>query len=212
MLLNNFSVRIVGGTEVAGGYIELAHGKQYSIVLGNKNPHRCDAKVTIDGKTIGEFRVNGHSSITLERPVHDSGKFTFYKSGSVEAEQVKLDEDSAELGLVSVIFTPEYQTHYTVTYGTWNPRPITTTETWFRSNTNTGNDYPVVMAAMAASRELSSGGTGLSGKSKQEFVETNALAYDYSRQTTINLRLVCREDNGPRPLTSFSNPVPPRID
>ena len=210
MLLNNFSVRIVGGTEVAGGYVELAHGRQYSIVLSNKNATRCDAKVTIDGKTIGEFRVNAHSSITLERPVHDSGKFTFYKSGSIEAEQAQLDEASAELGLVNVVFTPEHQATYSVTYSTYNPRPITTTDTW----SNTGNDYPIAMAAVASpvTRGLSSGGTGLSGKSRQEFVETNALNHDYLRQTTINLRLVCREDNGPRPLTAFSTPVPPRVD
>lgn len=60
---------------------------------------------------------------------------------------------------------------------------------------------------------LRSGITGLSGKSKQKFVDVGRILHDESQTTTINLRLVAIESEhlGPRPLTSFFNPVPPVI-
>lgn len=191
MELNNFSLSISPGTELSGGYLQLEHNTQYSVVLANKRAVRCDAKVEIDGKHVGTWRIEQYNSIVLERPVHDNGKFTFYKLGSAEATKAGISEQNANIGLVKVTFTPERQVQ---------PPPP-----------------PGIVAANFAptrgggvNRSLSAGGTGLSGESKQQFGDAVEIDYDYSQQTVIHLRLVARVDE-PRPLTPLSNPVPPPI-
>ena len=65
--------------------------------------------------------------------------------------------------------------------------------------------------SVAGSRHRA-GGTGLSGQSNQKFVTVDAMELDYSQQTVIYLRLVAKKSRSqPRPLTSFSTPVPPPI-
>ncbi len=64
--------------------------------------------------------------------------------------------------------------------------------------------------ALFAEEELEAGGTGLSGKSKQEFRSVEPLDYDETGFVQINLRLVCQTDE-PRPLTPASTPVPPPL-
>lgn len=85
MQLNHFGVLIPQGVELAEGYVELKHNTVYQVVLQNLRPVRCDASVEIDGKAIGVWRVKSQDSITLERPIHDRGQFTFYQVGTVEA-------------------------------------------------------------------------------------------------------------------------------
>src|SRR3990167_10124375 len=101
---NNFSVRIPEGRE-NGGYVEMEHGKQYSLVLRNDHGVPCDAKVDIDGKTVGTWRIYASGSIQLERPANDDGRFTFYRAGTPEAQQAQLPRGSNDLGLVRVTFT-----------------------------------------------------------------------------------------------------------
>jgi hypothetical protein len=43
MFLNNFSVRVIGGTELPSGYVELNHNQTYKLALGNKNQRQADA-------------------------------------------------------------------------------------------------------------------------------------------------------------------------
>ena len=107
MYLNQFSVRVIGGNEQSGGYVELPHGKKYSLSLRNGRDVRCDARVEIDGKDVGTFRIDASRTIRLERPAHDTGRFTFYKLGTAEAHQAGLEEGNPNLGLVKVTFTPE---------------------------------------------------------------------------------------------------------
>ncbi|MCI5131036.1 MAG: hypothetical protein D3904_05810 [Candidatus Electrothrix sp. EH2] len=57
---------------------------------------------------------------------------------------------------------------------------------------------------------LEAGGTGLSGKSEQEFRTAESLDYDETGFVQINLRLVCKVDQ-PRPLTPSSTPIPPPL-
>jgi hypothetical protein len=134
----------------------------------------------------------------LERPEHDTGRFTFYKLGTAGAGAAQLDGNDPNLGLVKVTFTPERKRDYV----SRPPRPILYSR---------GDMY-----CLTTSRGMSGaspGGTGLSGESGQRFGIADYIEYDYSRQTTIHLRLVCRNDGSrdPRPLTSTSNPIPPRI-
>lgn len=203
MYLNNFSVRIPEGQEIPGGYVQMQHGKQYRLILRNSRFQKCDARVEVDGKHVGTWRIPGNQAITLERPAHDHGRFTFYKSGSAEASAVGESEiDVTNRGLVKVTFTPEkiqsVSVHYTMSMGT--------DESWpsYRANTS------VVRCSTGSAKGLSSGVTGLSGRSVQQFGTAHAITYDLLQQTVIHLRLVC-EDGEPRPLTAFSTPVPPAV-
>jgi len=234
MYLNDFSVRVLEGKEEAGGYVTISHGQQYRLSLRNaKGWTRCDAEVEIDGKSVGTWRINAHSTLVLERPANDDGRFTFYKLGSCEAQQVGLS-NTESLGLIKVTFKPEAFKSHTVYYEgapysggssiRWTPDTYTL---WSSNSTrdNTAIDG-VGMAAMASAamprsvnvsyQTVSSlgtfkeaGGTGLSGKSNQHFYTVDPLEYDHAQITVINLRLVAGSD--PRPLVSLSTPVPPRI-
>lgn len=209
MYLNDFSVRILEGIETPGGYVEMRHGQKYQLVLGNRHSVRCDVRVEIDGKHVGTWRIPRNSNITLERPVHDTGHFTFYKVGTPEAMQAAVDSGDSNLGLIKVTFTPEKVVNWTVTtsyYATGDE-----TSSWAPNAGIKGiGDNPATYTMQSHSR--SAGGTGLSGHSGQQFTDAEYITYDYTQQTVIHLRLVAVDDySGPRPLTSFSTPVPPRI-
>lgn len=203
MKYDNYSVRIPEGKELANGYVALTHGQQYSITLAiltdwvSKSAYRCNAQVTIDGIDVGTWRVSSGRMTTIEHGVEDNGRFTFYRADSREAIAVGLDSvNRNQLGLISVTFTPEMepinrpqQVSKSITRGCLNV---------YDENTTRGG--------------FSSGGTGLSGRSDQEFDIAENVILDRSKAVTISLRLVCdssRNDNEPRPLRG--NPVPPPI-
>ncbi len=59
MRVNSFSVMVPEGQERDSGHVELRHNTQYSLRLGNHDSNRhCDAQVSVDGKEIGNFRIN----------------------------------------------------------------------------------------------------------------------------------------------------------
>lgn len=201
MYLNGFSVRITGGSETTSGYVEMRHGQQYGIVLRNESGCPCDALVQVDGKHIGTFRIAERGGITLERPVGDCGKFTFYERGTAEAERAWLGGVCSEdLGLIAVTFRP----------GRTRPVPYSiTTDTrdvqWTYTGTGTA-------ATQCSTHNRAAGGTGLSGISSQQFYSVDVLDYDHSRQTTIHLRLIAGSSE-PRPLMPVMNstPIPPAV-
>lgn len=207
MYLNQFSVRVVGGSETHSGYVELDHGQQYQLCLRNCRREKCDATVKIDGKEVGTWRIPANRSITLERPINDTGIFTFFKAGTKEAREAALNEGSPDLGLIEVTFIPEEKVFREAPYV---PQPFCADfgEQKWRSE-------PQYMASLCNSRrggaQSLSGGTGLSGKSGQQYGTTYRITHDYSQTTTIYLRLIARENDGIRPLTAYSNPKPPRI-
>jgi len=217
MFLNNYSVRIPEGNEISGGYVEMAHGRKYTLVLSNKDFNLpCNAIVKIDGKNQGTWRIPQNDTIRLERPAHDDGRFTFYKLGTLKAEQAGLDEFSPDLGLIEVQFIPmKTQFNYTITYA--NSNPIPKKDGGWRlvgESNSTGrlsSDIPERSVTANVAQSYSAGGTGLSGQSSQNFGNAAPMLLDYSRATTINLRLVSKDDDTPRPLTQYSTPVPPRI-
>ncbi len=215
MWLNQFSVRIPEGHEDSGGYVELPHNTPYTLVLRNNRNVRCDARVEVDGKHVGTGRIHANSIVRLERPVHDTGRFTFYKLDSPEAQQAQLNGGDPNLGLVKVTFTPDVfrsipvvQTTYTGSWIPKSPRPTIPSppiEWQYRVSTMADGS---VTCYNASSR--SAGGSGLSGQSGQHFHDAAHINYDYSQQTVIHLRLVCK-NGGARPLTSFSTPIPPTV-
>jgi hypothetical protein len=192
MRINDYSVVIVPGKEVAGGYVEMQNGQKYQIRLRNSNSTRCDARVVVDGEHVGTFRLGAYQSATIEHPVDDQGCFTFYKLGTREARQAQL-RDNDDLGLVSVTFTPEKNMI------DWPPI----------KGVKGVRGHPVSYETQS----LAAGGTGLSGHSDQRYGRAQHMNLDHSRATTINLRLVSRERgyDEPRPLASRGNPVPPRV-
>ena len=179
MKLGDYAVQIHGGRERDTGYVEIAHDTKYTILLSNDGELNCDAVVEIDGKEVGIWRVDSGENISIERPVHDTGLFTFYKLGSSEAEKIGLVRND-KLGLLSVLFKSEKPPVYTG---------------------GTVYCYPSFYSA---------GGTGLSGKSEQKFIDVKPLDYNESAFVQINLRLVCNDDE-PRPLTPNSTLIPPPI-
>jgi hypothetical protein len=186
MKLNDFEVVIPEGDETEVGYICLKHGMQYSIKLRNHSERlRCNATVKMDGSAVGTWRVDRSDTITIERPVHDSGRFTFYQEGTPEAAKANI-RATEELGLISVLFRPEK-----------------------------GKQASLFMAGpsiqcMAGPRPFAAGGTGLSGKSAQQFDEAEEIEIDDDRAVTIHLRLVAIQ-NEPRPLFPLETSIPPAV-
>jgi hypothetical protein len=207
MYLNNFSVRIPEGKETSGGYVDMQHNTQYRLVLRNSRSIRCDARVEVDGKHVGTWRIPANQSITLERPVHDESKFTFYKLGTSEGNQAQLNGSNPSLGLVKVTFTPEVKRD--VVYK--ENRIWVDGKEVFPGASGWSYTASLCAAPQAKGATRSAGGTGLSGHSNQTFYDAEYLDLDYSQQTVIHLRLVCNDIDAPRPLTSFSTPVPPPV-
>lgn len=210
MYLNRYSLRIPEGKERTSGYVEIDHGTQYTLVLKNDRDVDCDAEVKIDGKCIGEFRIEANKSIRLERPVNSDGKFTFYRSGSREAKKARLGNVSQrDLGLISVTFKPEIKIEEVVPVpGTryYNNPYIDCT---YYGSTTTCVDGSFSTTAC----NYNSGGTGLSGHSGQGFGYARGINIDYSDITTINIRLVERDEDDIRQLHSCrSTPIPPPVE
>lgn len=90
------------------GYVYLNHLDEYQLQLRSFDRRRCDAKVEIDGKEIGTFRLDGVDNIVVSRSVVDRGKLTFLRNGTQEFFDAALDKVSrADRGLVKVTFYPE---------------------------------------------------------------------------------------------------------
>ncbi len=106
MRVHDYDVVVPEGNENATGYVVLEHNTRYTIKLMNLSYSKVDAEVFIDGNRIGEWRLNGWANCVIERPVHDTGRFTFYRLDSSEAKKIGL-KSSSELGLIKVIFKPE---------------------------------------------------------------------------------------------------------
>jgi hypothetical protein len=219
MRVADFSVVIPEGNENAEGYVQLDHNTQYTIRLGNGGSNRADAEIKVDGKVVGVIRVDAFSTVVIERPTHDKGKFTFYKEGTKEAKKVKSYKIKTDnKGLVSVTFKPEKFVENTPV------API-----MYAANSDgdacIGSSFVDPTSYRHLTKALHSGGprgmsagnfapgiTGLSGQSSQSFYTVADLDYDTNAFVTVNLRLVATESKyEPRELTAAigrSNPVP----
>jgi hypothetical protein len=104
--VGSYELCIPQGLPRASGHILISHRQQYTIALRNRSSLRCDAQVLVDGKEVGCWRIPGGGQIEVERPVNDTGRFTFYRLGSNEARRTRLSASDV-LGLVTVTFMPE---------------------------------------------------------------------------------------------------------
>ncbi len=109
MRVGTFSVYVPQGDERASGHVELPHGMVYTIAMTNHDYcRRCDAEVEVDGKSVGAFRLDKGCALTLERPSHDVGMFTFFQVDTQEANAAGVaNVVKEERGLIRVTFRPE---------------------------------------------------------------------------------------------------------
>ena len=191
MYMNGFSVKVIPGNEVAGGYVEIAHGTVYRLALRNDTDVRCDARVEIDGTNVGKWRIEAHDRIELERGVGSDGQFTAYVPGTHEGDAAGVDYSNPKLGLIGVEFTPEKR--------------------FVREANLVAKGISPQAQSMGAERGAI--GTGLSGHSGQRFGQAGRISYDFDAQVIIYLRLkeVPGTGSGPRPLVGAVAPVPPRL-
>jgi len=215
MRLGNFSVEILKGKELNSGYVAMKHNTKYALRLSNFGDLRCDAEVEIDGKPVGAWRVPSNDSTVIERPTHETGCFTFYKAGTREAKKAELVR-SGKLGLISVIFKPEEEPviHFDIDCEDAEDLNYEFDDdidlSFDVEDEDAEGEFSFSSDDEGAEEELEAGGTGLSGKSEQEFCTVQPLDYDETGFVQINLRLVC-ENNEPRPLTPSSTPIPPPL-
>lgn len=106
MQLSEFALVIPEGSEKHGGYVEIAHATQYTLEFHNHSPRHCDVETHIDGGHVGTWRVRANSTVRIERPVHDTGRFTFYSGATLEAHSAGIDI-SPVTGLITAVFKPE---------------------------------------------------------------------------------------------------------
>lgn len=224
MYLNGFSVRIIGGSdEKTNGYVVIDHKKTYKVCLRNTHNRRCDVDLFIDGKEVGNWRIEANSSITLERPANDNGKFTFYRVDSDEGEMAGGEKGSFENGLVQARFhleaIPEPRP-LKVSYVDTNDMDwmdeINSRQRYRSSGAPPMNLFSAKIGSSVITRSLSrktheEGVTGLSGESTQRFHSVSQLqTYDEAFETTINLRLICPKKSvrALKSVSPRSNPIP----
>ncbi len=202
MRIGDFSAGILPGREWDTGHVFLNHGDTYSISMTNHSPsRRCDAQITVDGKVVGEFRIQPSGSVVIERPENDTGRFTFFKSGSDEAIIARVASISSDQrGLIQVRFRAEYARVLEKEELTCGGQHTSTTYTSRQMKSRGG----------PGGQSVGSGMTGLSGKSHQSFTTVGPLNYDLSTETTISLRLVHDVLPEVKELKSFTraNPIP----
>lgn len=184
-------MRICGGEELAGGYVGLVHGQRYSIELANHSSRACDVALSIDGEPCGVFRLNQHRRCTIEHPASNSGCFTFLELATSEARTARVKTND-ETGVIRAVFMPEKE-NLAVLY-----------------QRDSGSEDP----EEASPPELSAGGTGLSGKSTQEYGTATPISHGPETEfVTIYLRLGGRKISEVRPLKQepLSSPIPPPL-
>lgn len=216
MRVGNFSVLIPEGIERDSGHVQLPHGTQYCIRIGNHEWLRCDAEVEVDGKPVGNFRLNQNETVTLERPADDRGRFTFFRVDSEEAQAVGQAEISRDdRGLIRVTFRPERRRQ---------KNPAMDRSIYARGGsccvppvygdfgtTETGCGGPKGLEEI----KTSAGITGLTGKSEQTFHSVAGLDHDPERTVVVTLRLIAGPGAAtPRKLEPAprGNPVPLPVD
>lgn len=200
MRVGSFSVIVPEGRERDTGHVSLNHSQQYTIHLCSHHHRRCDAEVIVDGKSVGTFRLDSHRSMVLERPSHDTGRFTFYQADSGEAVQVGVAGIAApDRGLIQVRFHVEKQR--------------VALQGICRSMGMAEREEKTSGGIFVGAQNCAAGVTGLSGQSQQTFYNVASLDYDPSEETVITLRLTVGE-NVPRPLTAAvprSNQIPSQV-
>lgn len=221
MRVGNFCLIIPEGHEKDSGHVSLSHGQQFTIQLRNYwNDRACDAEISVDGKDEGGFRVDPNGSIMLQRAQHDTGRFTFFRSASAEAQAAGIAlVENDQRGLIVVRFKPEHARREIKTMNMARGFNTTKGGAGGQSMRSHGGFDPNTFVdggrdpLYAGEQKTSAGITGLTGHSNQQFTTVANLNYDPTEEVTITIRLVC--DDAVRPLmrvSSKANPIPAPVE
>jgi len=76
---NSFSLSVSPGNQdsFSDRHVNMYNSTQYSLKIANWNDYPTDCTISIDGFSVGTFRVDGLRSYTIERPIKEKKKFTF---------------------------------------------------------------------------------------------------------------------------------------
>ena len=169
MRKGDFGLKVLACDELDNGLVLIQHLQQYKLRLSNYHiTLSCDASLEIDGKFVGRFRIAPYSSILIERPTNDIGKFTFYRHGTPEAKLAGLGFRGEE-GIVSVTYYQEA------------PK----------------EDFVSFDIMHCKLDEVITGGTGLSGVSNVRYEQAESLNIDQSSKIIIQTRLICHDEPRP---------------
>jgi hypothetical protein len=93
-------------------FFQLYDNSEYSIVLKNNGPTKCDASIDIDGENIGNWRLEAGLSGLINHPMSNKRKFVFKNADNFEYKE-ELKNGQIEYpanGKISVTFKPEIKT------------------------------------------------------------------------------------------------------
>ena len=152
----------------SNGSFKLSHGTEYKVMLTNSHSScQANAKVYIDGKRMGHFRLKTNSNIIIERPDDDqkARKLTFFSINSEEGRAGGLVR-SSELGKIKVEIQKERDPQ--VFFDSWSDD-----SGWFAEADWAGGAVPkrgrLYAQCMTDSVDGDVGGTALGRASKQKF-------------------------------------------
>lgn len=104
--ISGFGLSVPQGKFQGNGYVALYHNQVYTLRLSNMTSRCSDARIHIDGKDMGLFRLVANTVFEIEHPTDDTGCFTFYELGSSEGTVAGIKAND-KLGVVEVTFYPE---------------------------------------------------------------------------------------------------------
>ncbi len=209
-----FSLSIRGQDEDRRGYVRMTHGTPYAICFRNDLGRAADAEVSIDGLPMGTWRLTARRSACIERPVSDTGQFTFYRADSAQGYAVGSGQVArSDKGRVSVRFVPEVERYVQPPA----PVPYAYQEKGYAAPSAEGafSDTRQQKTSRPESR-LGAGITGLSGESGQRFGTAGSIERDWANAVTLELRLVhdpkLEPPLDPRPLPGrYDRLAPPPV-
>ena len=217
-----FALSVRGQAEDGAGYVRMAHGTTYAVCFRNDRDRRADAELSIDGLSMGTWRLGPYRSACVERPVEDTGQFTFYRADSADGYAVGSGQVArGDKGRVSVRFIPEVERYVPpppppVVIAPPPPMPYA-----YDQAAPMARESEESMGSLAApqrtqrysapspERDLGAGVTGLSGESGQRFRTARAIERDWANAVTLELRLV-HDPAYDRPVDP--RPLPGRYD
>jgi hypothetical protein len=206
--LNEFGLNIVSDTasvraeNINGAqYFFLPNHTEYSIVLTNSRPMPADAKIKIDGVSIGEWRLKPYDTFKIERPAEQSRKFTFIADHDFDARRAGVSANDSKNGLISVTFKPQKQIDYI------KPQPyVESAQTMKLASNSQSMMRPQLM------KSIQNGVTLLGQVSDQKFGQTPMIPEDMidrKKITKIVVRLEVENSNQLSPR--YKTKVPPRL-
>ena len=169
-------------------YFQLVNGSEFTIIMGNNGPTKCDVRLELDGEFVGLWRVEAQTILEIERPLGVKQKFIFkteYPQFSQSNAVCQEGPMQSENGRIRLLFNPEVKKNIGQPSLT-----ISTTETYYDVKLQGKGGYQHDLNA-----ELYSGGTTiLGGTSNQIFAHVTPITeIDADRVTEIKAWLVIQK-------------------